>query len=261
LHLLIVSLTASSSVFLWSLAMLLCIIVFGALVLNYALVDYMTNVHNESSIRKAVFERFGSFSRAVVTMFELTLGNWEPPLSLLQQVNEWYILPCLAYIVVVWFAVVQVIRAVYIQETFKVAASDEDMMIMQKNRQIRKHVENMDRFFKEADESGDGFLSYEEFQEIIKDTRVETWMAAMEFDTSNAQLVFDLLDDGDQKLSAQEVVQGVAKLKGGARSIDLMALKYRCESIDNTCRQIEKNLKNSGLMAWPVSPPQSARGG
>ena len=66
-----------------------------------------------------------------------------------------------------------------------------------------------------------------------------------------------MLDDGDQKLSAQEVVQGVAKLKGGARSIDLMALKCRCESIDTTCRKIEKNLKSSGLMDWQGSPPQS----
>jgi len=218
----------------------------------------MTNVHNESSIRKAVFERFGSFSRAVVTMFELTLGNWHPPVRLLQQVNEWWIIPCLVYIVVVWFAVMQVIRAVYIQETFKVAASDDEMMIKQKNRQIRMHAANMDRFFKEADESGDGFLSYGEFRRITQDVRVKTWMAAMDFDTSNAQLVFDLLDDGDHKLSAEEVVQGVAKLKGSARSIDLMALKYQCESIDNTCKQIENSLQKSALIqAWASSPPQS----
>ncbi len=36
-----------------------------------------------------------------------------------------------------------------------------------------KHVKNMVRLFEEADESGDGMLSFEEFADIIQDPRVK----------------------------------------------------------------------------------------
>jgi len=243
LHLLVGSLKSCVLVFFWSCMLLLVIIVFGAVLLNFMVEDYIRDESNPALGRKEVFVRFGSFSRAMVTMFEMTLGNWLPPLRVLQEnVDEWYSLPCLVYLCVVNFAVVSVIRAVFMSETFKTAATDEEMLITQKNRQIRKHVASMNRFFSEADSSGDGFLTYDEFMSITQDKRVKTWLAAMEFDASNAKLVFDLLDDGDKRLSAEEVVHGVAKFKGAARSIDLMAVQHRCDQIEHACQRIEDHL-------------------
>merc|ERR1719498_1584069 len=146
----------------------------------------------------------------------MTLGNWVPPVRMLQmEVNEYWAIACLFYVCAVHFAVVQIIRAVFMHETFKVAAADDDLMIMQKQRQLKKHVTDMTRFFEEADESGDGFVSFEEFTEMTKDPRVKMWLAAMDFDASNAQRVFELIegDDGDNRLSAEELVHGVAMLR------------------------------------------------
>jgi len=50
------------------------------------------------------------------------------------------------------------------------------------------------------------------------------------------------LDDGDQKLSAQEIVQGVAKLKGGATAVDIMVLNKRCDDIHRACKRMEREL-------------------
>merc|ERR1712070_149487 len=69
----------------------------------------------------------------------------------------------------------------------------------------------------------------------------------MDLDTSNAKLVFDLLDDGDGKLSAEEVVSGVAKLRGNARSLDMVSLLKRCSEIDLTCRIIEDHVAHFSL--------------
>ena len=41
---------------------------------------------------------------------------------------------------VVTFAMIQIIRAVFMHETFKVAAADDDLVIMQKERQMEKHT-------------------------------------------------------------------------------------------------------------------------
>merc|ERR1719359_2780946 len=74
------------------------------------------------------------------------------------------------------------------------------------------------------DSSGDGYLTRDEFREVCKDERVSNWLAAMDLEIRDADLVYDLTDDGNDRLSAAEMVCGFSKLKGAARSIDVMAL-------------------------------------
>jgi hypothetical protein len=204
--------------------------------------DFLQDEGNPMQIRRDVYQRFGSFTRALVSMFELTLGNWHPPVFLLQEISDWWAIGCLVYICIVWFAVVQVIRGVFISETFKVAASDDELMIMQKNRQIEDHIRKMDEFIREADINSDGFVSLEEFLSILQDRRVRTWIAAMGLEIRDAEHVFDLMDDGDKKLSAQEIVQGVAKLKGTATAVDMIVLNKRCDDIHRACTRVEKEV-------------------
>jgi Ca2+-binding EF-hand superfamily protein len=211
--------------------------------MNLFLEDFLQDESNPMEMRRDVYQRFGSFTRALVSMFELTLGSWYAPVCLLQEVNDWWAVGCLVYICIVWFAVVQVIRGVFISETFKVAGSDHELMIKQKNRQIQEHTRNMEQFIMEADIDGDGFVSLEEFLDIVQDPRVKMWIAAMGVEIRDAEHVFDLLDnEGDKKLSAQEVVQGIAKLKGGATAVDIMMLNKRCDATHRACKRMEREL-------------------
>ncbi|CAK0842987.1 unnamed protein product, partial [Prorocentrum cordatum] len=105
-------------------------------------------------------------------------------------------------------------------------------MIYQKERAVRLHSQKMKRLFRAADETGDGVLDVEEFSNAMSDRDVKTWMASMELDVSDAASVFLLVDkDGDGTLTPEELVQGVALLKGAARSIDLHMLRREVESI------------------------------
>lgn len=162
--------------------------------LNFAVQDYLVDESQPVLERREVFLAFGSFSRALISAFEMTLGNWIVPLRVLQDnVSEVFGPVIIVYMVTVTFAIVQVIRAVFMQQTFRVASSDEELSIMQQERQLNHHVKNMYRLMNDGDESGDGFLSLEEFIDITQDARIKTWLAAMDFDASNAKLIFDLL--------------------------------------------------------------------
>ena len=185
LHLLVGSLRASAKVLLWSLALLVAIMMAAALVLNFLFEPYIIDDSKSYEPRADVYERFGSFSRSFVTVFEMTLGNWGPPVLLVQNhVNEAYGPLLLIYVGLVHFSVVQVIRGVFMHETFQVAALDDDIMVMQRNRQVRMHQDKMERLFKEADASGDGYLSFQEFDNITKDEKIEMWLSAMGLDVS-----------------------------------------------------------------------------
>merc|ERR1712222_25838 len=98
-------------------------------------------------------------------------------------------------------------------------------MIMQKGRAMRFHSGKMGDFFREADVSGDGLLDRSEFRRILRNDKVKTWLAAQDLDASNADNIFALLDPGTGKLSAHDLVKGVGRLKGTARSMDLLNMQ------------------------------------
>merc|ERR1712196_33193 len=108
-------------------------------------------------------------------------------------------------------AVMKVITGIFICETFKAASADDDLMIIEKERQMRKYMEKILRFVQEADESSDGYISLQEFCNCVADARVSAWLKAMDIDIRDAETVFSLLDDGDGNLTAEEIVLGFSR--------------------------------------------------
>merc|ERR1719229_54353 len=112
-----------------------------ALVLQQFLESYVQDESNPEDRRMEVFKFYGSFSRSMLTMFEITLGNWMPPCrALVENVSEWFMLIFLTHKLVIGFSVVSVINAVFVQETFKVATSDDRIMLMLKQRARKTHM-------------------------------------------------------------------------------------------------------------------------
>jgi len=186
---------------------------------------YLMDETQPKEHRQRVFAYFGTCSRAILSMFELTLGNWPEIARILQdRVSEWYFLFSIAHKVTIGFAVIGVINGVFMQETFKVAGSDDKIMMRQRERERRLHTKKMKVLFEHADESGDGVLDIDEFRQVMKNPSVRTWLAAQDLHMNTPEAsdqLFRLLDDGDAALTAQELVEGVARLKGPAKSMDL----------------------------------------
>merc|ERR1712196_376935 len=152
-----------------------------------------------------------------------TIGNWAPPCRVLVDgVGDGYMPIFLCYVFVVNFAMVQVIRAVFIHETFKAATLDTELMIKTSIRQKDRHIAQMMQFFFEADANDDDFVSVDEFCKITSDERVRSWLGAMGFNVKEARWVFDRMSSvagaTEGMLTKRDVAFAVEKLKGNARS-------------------------------------------
>jgi len=228
LYLMTTAMTGSISVLCWSVCLLVIVQMMIAFLLQQLLETYVLNESNPEDKRMEVFKFYGTFARTMLTMFEITLGNWMPPCrALVENVSEWYMLFSLAHKLVIGFSVVSVITGVFIQETFKVATTDDRIMVMSKTRASETHMKKMTALFNSADMDGSGFIDYNEYREIFEDPEVRTWLSAMELDVSDLEMIFQLLDeDEDGRLSRNDLVQGISRLKGHARRTDMNFLMH-----------------------------------
>merc|ERR1719379_2003703 len=142
----------------------------------------------------------------------------------MNNVNEWWAFFFVVYKCSIGFAVVQVITSVFIQQTFKVASHDEEVMIQERNMAANAYLKNLERLFQVLDESGDGIITLEEFESVLDDKRVRNWFAAIEVDVGEASELFCILNNGDGQIELNDFIRGMKTIKGCAKGTDMWSL-------------------------------------
>jgi len=234
LFLMTTAIQSSATVLFWACALLLMLQVLIALLLNQGLhMIYFGNNSYSQTAQQEVFEYFGTFSRSVLSTFEMTLANWPPVCRLLlENVSEWFMIICIFHKLTVGFAVIGIINGVFIQETFRVAANDDFIMMHEKDWQQKTHSRKMRRLFEAGDASGDGYLDRKEFLALLDHAEARIWLSSMDLDPSDGDALFSFMDrDNDHKVSAAELIDGVTKLRGPARSLDLLMMMHRQDEL------------------------------
>eukprot|EP00811_Abedinium_folium_P032570 NODE_5604_length_1753_cov_7.702952.p1 GENE.NODE_5604_length_1753_cov_7.702952~~NODE_5604_length_1753_cov_7.702952.p1 ORF type:complete len:430 (+),score=81.16 NODE_5604_length_1753_cov_7.702952:178-1467(+) len=255
LQVLIGSMSACSSVLFWSGCVLAFILVMMSIFMNAMLASYMeVDGSGDLSLsdRQDLYVYFGSWSRSMYSMFEVTFGNFIPVTRLLiENVNEGFGALLVFYRFLVGFSVVKVITGVFMHETFRVAASDDDLMVVQKLRATQKHAKQMKYLLTQLDTSLDGKLDRQEFYALMYNKRLRTWLASLDIEVDNLPLLFDFVDNGDGKVTMYELIQGLARLRGPARSIDLVGLVTRTQDLRERMIRVE-NRVNLEMVATSV---------
>ncbi|CAK9095581.1 Sodium channel protein type 11 subunit alpha (NaN) (Sensory neuron sodium channel 2) (Sodium channel protein type XI subunit alpha) (Voltage-gated sodium channel subunit alpha Nav1.9) [Durusdinium trenchii] len=225
LYIITTALSGSFSTLAWACVLFFVVqMALALLVSNVVSSYYLADESVELTERQAVYVYFGTFTRSIYSMFEITLANWPPVSRLLaENVSEWFMLFGVLHKLAIGFAVVSVVNGVFMQETFSVASSDDRVMIQKRNRMLHTHKMKMQRFFDLADKSKNGSIDLEEFQTMTAHKEVSAWLSSMELDVSDADKLFYLIDRDkrDGQLTLEELVYGVGRLKGAARSLDV----------------------------------------
>merc|ERR1719261_230250 len=105
--------------------------------MTLSLQSYLQDESEDEEQRKQIYTFFGSFSRSVITLFEMTLaiGTWgRVGRVVIFSVSRWYALFFLGYLTLVSFAVIRVISAIFLKETLAASSKDADILMAQENR-------------------------------------------------------------------------------------------------------------------------------
>lgn len=134
----------------------------------------------------------------------------------------------MAHKLTVGFAVMGVITGVILQETFKVAQTDDVIMFRNKKQASFTLRKKMRQLFTALDEDGDGRLELEEFVAIGNMPEVECWLASLDIETDDLKTLFSLIDvHGNGYITIDELVHRMPRIKGNARGIDMLAMQQR----------------------------------
>lgn len=170
-------------------------------------------------------------------------GCWPNRLSpLVVSVSPWFAILVLLYVVCVVFAVIRVIAALFLKDTLQASAGDAEMLAQQKQSEKVAYAKKLKDLFIQADSAHKGFLTYDDLAEIIAEPLVKSYMSALELDVHEVWSLFSLLDDGDGRLSFEEFAQGVIRLKGTARSMDVIQMMKQMDNVARLCDQIARDM-------------------
>jgi len=124
----------------------------------------------------------------------------------------------------------------------QVAANDVELMIQERMKEKAKYIHKLQEFFRASDTSGDGKISASEFQEILSDPEVRTWLQMLDLEVHEAKILFTLLDNGDGLVTYDELCEGALRLKGQARSMDIVCVLHDLRELIYHSRKIESAL-------------------
>ncbi|CAK9106609.1 Voltage-dependent T-type calcium channel subunit alpha-1G, partial [Durusdinium trenchii] len=225
LRLLVGTCVASIGALFWSMVLLLVLKLGFALIICQALQGFIMDPA-AAGLRLEMNNLYGSFLKALYTMFEVThSGSWPAVVRpVIEKVSPWYAAFFLTYLTLVVFAVIRVVTALFIKETLASAANDADMVMEDARRAAAETNLKLEELFLEADTDGDGNLTLEEFVATMSLPSVKRFLQSLDVSIRDVGPLFDILDDGDGAINATEFCDGLLRLKGQARAIDMVVL-------------------------------------
>ncbi|CAE8628400.1 unnamed protein product [Polarella glacialis] len=230
LELLLKCLVSSVNMLCWSFALLIFLQSIAGMIIANLASDFISDENNDRETRREVFVYYGTFSRTFLTMFEILFANWAPACRVLvDNISEWFSIFFLLYRCVIGFAVINVLNAVFVQQTLMAASADEELSFKQKQKDQVKYTQKVKKLFESVDVSSDGLITFDEFAVLVDNPRLKFWMGQLELEYHDLLGLFEMLDDGDGEISLDEFVKGAGRLKGTAKTIDLWRLETKLE--------------------------------
>lgn len=234
LRILLNTVLASCMAVCWGMVLLLIFQLMAAILLCQTLHDFIVDESADLATRKWVNNKYGDGAKSLWTVFEMTFsGGWPAFVTpLIEGVSPLYAFIFVPYVVVVVFAVIRIVSALFIKETLAQAGAEAEQMVRDRMKDVENTLKNLNALFIAADTSGDGHICIDELAELVKHDKVKLLLGKLGVDAGDSEALFHVLDDdGSGHIPRNEFISGIKKVKGEARSMDLIPVVNHTKKI------------------------------
>jgi len=147
----------------WALVLLGLIVYVFALVFTEATGDMIRDLRVVGDQQSASLRYFGSVTTTMLSLFMSIAGgvSWEDVLEPLRQVSEIWVVLFIMYVSFTYFAVLNVVTAVFCQSAIESAQNDHSIKCQAILADKEMHIEKIKDLFQEIDEAHTGIITYE----------------------------------------------------------------------------------------------------
>eukprot|EP00746_Dinoflagellata_sp_MGD_P085194 gnl/MRDRNA2_/MRDRNA2_33743_c0_seq1.p1 gnl/MRDRNA2_/MRDRNA2_33743_c0~~gnl/MRDRNA2_/MRDRNA2_33743_c0_seq1.p1 ORF type:complete len:718 (+),score=90.53 gnl/MRDRNA2_/MRDRNA2_33743_c0_seq1:228-2156(+) len=188
----------------------------------------MFNPQEQDELRKS----YGTLLRSTYSLFKAVAGgqSWGEIADPLLIISPFLCVLFCIFVLFIVFAVLNVVTAIFVDNSISCAVQDQEMRIIDTVDAMMSKVERAKSVFQRADADGSMELDWVEFRRSFKTQAMQEYFRDLEIevnDVSAARRVFKLLDfDDNGAISIEEFMFGLARLKGGARSVDVARILH-----------------------------------
>jgi len=203
---------------------------------------------------------YGSLWCSMMTMFRLVIGDlgFDSAAHALATVSPVYCALLICYVIVMVFGVLNVLTGVFCDAAMQAAQKDRDNMIQAQMDDRNSMFQDLSKVFEIADKDHSGTMEQGEFKEMLKDEQILSTLAAIGIKASEAEGLFDLLDDDNSgQVDILEFVSGCVRINGEAKSVDLITLLYENKKIAIKLEEIKRLVCAINYPSEATTQPES----
>jgi len=227
-----VTLIMNSMRSLFWLMILLCIILYVfAICFTQAGADFRVSgaakVHHRIAGEVGTF--YGSMGSSVYTLFMSITGgiSWGECVTPLAWTGGHFTALFVSYIFFVFFSVLNIVTGVFVDGAIQRSGQERDLKLEKERDQKESYINMLYDLLEEIDVQGNGTINREELEVAFKDDRIKHYFSVLDIEVNESNYLFDMLDlDRSGSVDWSEFVEGCARLKGAAKSIDVHTLMY-----------------------------------
>lgn len=221
--------------------------------------DHMKMMYDEG-IHRILKDNFGSLLAAMFCLYmAVTGGNSWGDIALALVHVDWHLEVILSiYIFITMFSVLNIITGIFVDTYMSCAQNDTEEIIEHQLQSEDSTLLQIKHIFDAADKDNSGSITRQELKCHLDDWRVRAHLRILGLEVNRADFLFTMLDvDNQGQVGIEDFVTGCIRMKGFAKSIDLVSL-YLCirkmrDSLEGTRAEVKALAKIAGVRTDQLS--------
>lgn len=249
LRLILASIFGSMCAICWAgvLVVLVCYmasLLFLNLVTSFLLDARTQNLDVNTDVILDIEKYWGSVSTGMNSLFGATSGgeDWFTIAAPLREVGNGCYFFFILYMGFFLIVILNTFSSLFVQSVLENQEKDSAAIIEAEMEKKDMYIAQLQEFFDHIDDDSDGAVSHDEFVKHADDPRLHAWAAYLGIDLTDARHFFSVLsNNGAVTVDIDSFVVGCIKLKGSAKSIDVM-------SVFQMTKQLQKRIEECYLL-------------
>jgi len=204
--------------------------IFGLMLMN-GCTNYLktsgADIDNET--RDAIQRYWGSVGQSILSLYMSSMGgqDWELIIMPFKDVGYFFFALFLLYLGIFAFVIMNIISSIFLESILSHSDKDHELTIEKHMEHKEDYINKLQKLFDEIDDDNDGEITYSEFCACVSSPELQAFTSSLEIHVADARQFFSVISGrGKYPVDLETFVVGCIKLKGAAKSVDLMDLAY-----------------------------------